>query len=646
MVAMLANPDRLAADALVAVLTPPPPVDYLAFAEEHVSFTKRESQASGRYNRERFAYFDEILRALSPDDPCRVVSLSKSAQLGGTALALIFTLGSLVMDPSDVMYVHPTDNNGERWSKLKLSPMLRSIKVLADLFPEKARTAGDSLLYKERVDKLGAILISGANSPASLSQVTMPRQVQDDLSKWERNSAGDPETQADSRSAGVEFAKIFKIGTPLVEPGCRITRSFGKGSQEYCFVPCPHCSHMQVLEWENMLAALDEDRPEDAHFTCVDCGCVIEEYHRPAMLARHEWRADNPKAMRDHRSFHIWSAYSVLQSWSRIAQAWLNAKGDPSSEQVFLNDTVGKADKAQGESPPWEGLRTRAEASHYARGTVPRGALLLCMGIDCQIDRVEWHLVGFGRDYQRFVVEYGVIPGHISEPRTQSTLSAKIDEEWVHEIGVRVKPELAAIDGNAWTPDVYSWVRKHPPSRVMMVRGRHEDWAPMLARVTKQVDDRGNPIQYAHRFYNFGASKLKDALYRNLAKTIQGERGYVSFPKGLEDEYFRQLTSERRLPVTSKGLTVYRWKKDEGVNNEVLDTMNQAEAAALQSGWRGMPEAIWQRYEKSLDDLARAAGKGSADPVPLQKLRLSDIDRPAPRPPRARRIIRSPYMQG
>ncbi len=28
---------------------------------------------------------------------------------------------------------------------------------------------------------------------------------------------------------------------------------------------------------------------------------------------------------------HLWSAYSVLQSWERIARDWLNAKGDPAS---------------------------------------------------------------------------------------------------------------------------------------------------------------------------------------------------------------------------------------------------------------------------------------------------------------------------
>jgi hypothetical protein len=56
---------------------------------------------------------------------------------------------------------------------------------------------------------------------------------------------------------------------------------------------------------------------------------VIEEHHRPEMLAGFEWRARNPAAKREHRSFWIWSAYSYLQSWARIAAEWLKARGEP-----------------------------------------------------------------------------------------------------------------------------------------------------------------------------------------------------------------------------------------------------------------------------------------------------------------------------
>ena len=48
-------------------------------------------------------------------------------------------------------------------------------------------------------------------------------------------------------------------------------------------------------------------------------------------------------------------------------------------------------------------------------------------------------------------------------------------------------------------------------------------------------------------------------------------------PTGLDDEYFRQLTAERRTPEKRHGFVVYRWTKDETQANEGLDTMLQAD---------------------------------------------------------------------
>jgi phage terminase large subunit GpA-like protein len=637
---MLANPERMADDAIALALEPPPPVDYGKWAEENIVFSKRESPEHGPYNRERFSYFDEILTALSPADPCRIVTLKKSAQLGGTVLANVFVGGSMDMDPGDVMYVHPTENNAQRWSKMKLSPMLKGTKALSRIFPHKSRDGSDSVMYKERVDGLGAILISGANSPATLSQVTVPRQVQDDLSKWEMNAAGDPESQADSRSRAIEFAKIFKISTPLVEPGCRISKDYDDGSQESLYVPCPHCEFMQTLDWANMLANLDEEHPENAHFNCVACGEDIHEHHRSWMLGRKEWRAARPHMKKLHRSFYIWSAYSHLQSWKRIALEWLNAKGDPGAEQTFLNDTVGLAFKAQGEAPPWEGLRDRAEASGYIRGTVPFGALLLCLGMDCQADRVEWQLVGFGRDGRRYVIEYGVVPGHISEKETREALDGIVVQQWPTAAGLKLKADITAIDGNAWTEDVWGWAKGHPANKVIMVRGRGEEWAPLLARVKRERSRSGELLKYSSRFYNFGTSVLKMALYRNLTKTDAINPGYVAFPKGLDDEYYRQLTSERRSPQKRHGFTVYRWTKDPSQANEALDTMLQAEAAAIKFGLRGMPDAVWDRYEEEREINPVAPPEATR----LQATADTQQKQAALKPGRPMAVVSDPYI--
>ena len=594
----LRNASQLALQALAEVLEPPPPLDFLAWAEANVEFTARESPFPGPYNRGLFPYFDEILRALGPDDPCRFVTLCKSAQIGGTVLANIFTLGTLDLDPQDVLFTHPTEDNARRWSKLKLSPMLRGMARLRNLFPSRSRDGSDSVLYKERADGRGAIQISGANSPASLSQVTMRRQVQDDLAKWDMNSAGDPEKQADSRSRAHPFAKVFKISTPLIQPGCRITRNLEAGSQEYPEVPCPHCDTFQVLTWENMHAHLDEAHPERAHFVCEACGCEINEHHRPAMLARLRWTARNPAMMREHRSFWIWSAYSSSQSFELIAREWIGAKGDPASEQVFLNDTVGVAFRSLGESVPWEDLRDRGAESFYAKGTIPVGGLVLTIGVDCQGDRVEYQVVAWGRDLRRWVVDYGVIPGHISEGKTQAALDALVDQTWPNAVGRRLRADMTGIDGNAWTEDVWSWVKRWPSSRVVMLRGANTDTAPLLQRVKKERNKAGQLLKYSARFYNFGTSVLKMALYRNLQKLDELSRAYVGFPKGLEDEYYRQLTSESRKPVKQKtGFTVYKWVKDPSQANEGLDTHLQAEAAAIRFGVRTFQDKFWDALE-------------------------------------------------
>lgn len=640
---IVANAERIAAEVLADILTPPPAVDYLAWAERNIVFSERESPLPGPYNRDLFFYFDEILRGLSPADPCRVVTLAKSAQLGGTVLANIFCGGSMDMDPGDFLYVHPTDSNAQRWSKMKLAPMLKGTTALARLFPMRARDGLDSLLYKERVDGRGAIQISGANSPASLSQVTMRRQVQDDLAKWEMNAAGDPETQADSRSRAHEFAKIFKISTPLVEPGCRITRNFEEGSQERLFLPCPHCGEMQTLEWENFQSSIDEAHPERAHFTCVadGCGGVIEEYHRPQMFrearAREEageevWRAGNASAKRVHRSFHLWSAYSLLQSFERIAREWLNARGDPASEQTFFNDTVGRAYRTLGEAPGWEALRDRGANSGLDRGQIPAGHPILTVGIDCQADRVEWQVVAWARDFRRSVVQYGVFPGHVSDETCQRLLDGLMAQRWKNAHGREIGIDLTAIDGNAWTEDVWNWVKRHPTSRVIMVRGVPSESAPLLALVKRERNRAGKPLRYSRRFYNFATSVLKMGLYRNLAKDDPLSRGFVGLPRGLEDEFYRQLTAESRKAVRTKtGFIKYEWVKDPAQANEALDTHLQAEAAAIKFGIRSMPDAAWDRYEAErecppenhqadIEDLLTGIGASAASDDPATEL--------------------------
>lgn len=614
---MLANPERMAQEVMAEALEPPPPVDFRAWAISNVRFGA-ESPIPGPYNPDLFPFFDRILEVLGPEHPARTVVLQKSAQIGGTVLAQIFIGGSLDLDPKLVLYSHPTTDNASRWVKQKWRPFLRQTSSLTRLFPATtSRDGSNSLLYQERIDGRGAIQISGANSEASLSMISPVLQVQDDLSKWEMNNAGDPESQADTRSKAFDWAKIFKISTPLIKAGCRISRAYKESTQERFQVPCPQCGHRHSLEWENFVTSIDPEKPGAAHFTCPKNGCIIEQHDLRDILRQGEWVARNPGA--EVVGFYLWSAYSLLESWKRIALTWLAAKGDAAKEQAFFNDYLGLPYEAAGESPPWEEIKAQADEDGHERGVIPPGGLLLSMGIDCQADRVEWHLRTHGSEVRAWTIDYGVIEGHISSTETRAALDRLMVRDWPDTFGNRRAPATVAIDGNAWTDDVFDWARRYPASRVMMVRGVSPDTAPFLAKVKRERSNEGRLLRYARRFWNIGVSPMKSALYKNLTKRDPQARGFNGFPRGMEEEFYIQLCSERRTPIKRRdGGVDYRWMKIPNVRNEVLDTALYADAGAIRQGWRSLTAEQWDALAAVIEKPAVEKGQLDLEDLAVQ----------------------------
>lgn len=607
----LANPARVSRLALATAWAPPPPIDYSEWARKNVVFGN-ESPKPGPYDPDFHPWDRHILACFAPDHPARIVVLIGAAQvIGKTTMAQVFVGGSQDMDPGPLIYYHPTEPNAVKWVKTKWRPFVRGTKPLEKLFPfDRSRDGGNAILYQERADGRGHIQVSGANSASALSMVSTPRQVQDDLAKWEPLPAGDPEDQADSRSEAFAWAKIFKVGTPLVKPGCRMTAAYNRSTQAEFHVPCPHCGEYQALTWENLkpsFDAIDEARksgatPEEepvAHFNCVACGCEILEKHRRAMVAQLKPVMKNPGAQRFAiYGFMVWAAYATSKPLAELAEDWFKAKGDPEREKVFYNDKLGLAYEIAGEAPAWEKLKERAEVSGLDLGRIPKGGLLICVGVDCQSDRVEVHVKAYGRDRRRWTVEYIVIPGHISDDECRMALDRLLKRTWPDSFGNRRGIDMMAIDAGYAKSDVRDFVKKHPQTRVIMVRGVSGDAAPEVSLVKQERDRDGTLIKYQRRYWNVGAAPLKASLYKNLTKTDPEKRGFCGYPAGLTDEFYQQLTAERRVAHHTRwGKTEYRWEKPKDQANEVLDTEIYAEAAATVWGWKRMTDQAWDRLE-------------------------------------------------
>ena len=101
------------------------------------------------------------------------------------------------------------------------------------------------------------------------------------------------------------------------------------------------------------------------------------------------------------------------------------------------------------------------------------------VGIDCQGDRVEWQCVGFGKEYKRYVIDYGVIPSHISDPNCRRNLNLLKHRRWINEYGTisaLTSPPSTATPG---LKTCGTSPASMPPTRLIMVRGRGD--APRLA---------------------------------------------------------------------------------------------------------------------------------------------------------------------
>lgn len=619
----LADPRAVARRVLMGGLVPPRPLDLTAWARHNIHFGE-ESPFPGPYDPAKFPFFTRILEVLSPQHPASVVVLKKSAQLGGTVLAQIVVGGILDLSPRPLFLVFPSDGNATKWKRNKFTAMVKASKTLSRIMqPENARQ-GNSAMYWARRDGRGYLQLAGANSPGQLSMESYPYAVHDDLAKWPAdNGAGDPEGQADSRSKAflAVGGKVFKIGTPLVQPGCRVTAGWQQGTRERYHVPCPTCGHEQPLEWDNMLACLDEAHPEDAHFTCVSCNSRIDQHHRTAMTLAGRWVAENPGA--DVVSFYLWAAYSPLEDWANIVRAWLKAKGKPEAEQVFLNDNVGLAYQTATEAPPWESLSDRAEADGLPRGIVPAGYYDVTIGIDCQGDRAEWQAVAWGPSLTRIVIDRGIIHHHISTASAWAELDQLVERTWQDWRGNRRPTTQTAIDGGMWKDDVHEWARRHKSAKVIVVKGAKVDTAPPLALIKTERRADGKIIRAQRRWYQVGVSGMKASLYALLKKGDPLEFGYVRFVAGLGDDYFQQLTSETRKPFRRRdGSATWRWVPTPGIAQEMLDTHLYAWAAAHRAGVVHRSDEQWEALRLKYDGAPGTSGPDlfsaalSRDPVP------------------------------
>lgn len=602
--------------AMAAAMAPPPPPDITGWCEENIVFDER-SPMPGPFSMARFEFLRAIHHVLSPEHPCREVTVRGSAQWGKTVGIVQPTLAAWhEYTPLDSLVVHPTVSAALEWVNNKWLPMRRQAAGLRRIFGDGRSGANkDTDLNQETLARNGSLKVASSGSPADLTGTSRRLVIMDDLAKFEMTDRGDPEALAVSRASGFEDAKILRVSTPLVKGTCRITKAFDRSDRRFFHVPCPHCGTKAPLTWENFRKSIDPERLHAAHFTCDACGAAIEHADKERMVRGGEWVATNPAG--DHPGFHLWRAYAPMRDWASIAVEYAQVMGwtgmtvaqatddeirhtvEAETEQTFWNDVLGLPFEQASKGPDWEALRDRVENAEKAevldRGVVPACGVILSAGVDCQADRTEVTICAFGSNYRRWVIDHIVVPFHIGDDEGRAALDGLLKATWRTELGLRLPLDMMAVDEGAYTEDVRSWAKRHPWTRVILIKGSSSASGPIL-RPQQDRKASGGQIKRQKRGWMLNVSQMKADFYTWLAKIDPGERGYVRFARALGDEYYRQITAEVRvLKRAPSGVMISRWELVEPTRrNECLDTMNYAEAAARKRGWTAMTDGMWE----------------------------------------------------
>ncbi len=599
-------------------LAPPPRIDTAEWAATYRHIAKGPER--GPWRNERTPYLVEPMQAASAHTPYERVVLWFATQLGKSEVLYNSVMQRIHTDPQDMMMVQPTLQDAQDHSAQRFLPTVLQTPAMAGKIAVR-KSRDESTSWRSRSIQGGfTCFFGGANSAASLASKPLGFAVADEVDKWpaDVDNEGPPLGLLEERMSNFARRKLLIASTCSIKGQSLIEREYLASDQRRYHVPCPHCQGMQTLEWgaktTHGLKWLKDDqgraRPETAHYVCRHCGAQIDEHHKETMLAGGIWIAQAPGAgMGKRAGFWLNKLYSPLgwKSWSSLVEEWQEAqdeakRGNSSPLKKFLNSSLAETWEETGQGGDAKALRARAE--DYPLGIVPRGGLMVTMGVDTQPDRLEARVWAFGRGEESWLVARHIIYGDPNlDEGTEGSPWTRLTEirrtPLQHHSGAHMLIEATCIDtGGHNTHAVYAYCRAHSHAHVLAIKGSSLANKPVLGKPSLiDVSWRGKTQARSLKLWPIGTDTAKHLLYGRMRVTQVGP-GYVHTPKALAntDEH-EQMTAARLMPVVVQGRAALRWITPAGQREEAGDAMVYSYAAACYLGIQTFREPSWARRQ-------------------------------------------------
>jgi phage terminase large subunit GpA-like protein len=592
-------------DGFLDGLRPETPLTVSEWADLHRRLSSKASAEPGPWRTDRTPYLREPMDCLSSESPVQRVVMMFAAQTGKTEAGSNWLGYVIDHAPGPMLCVQPTIEMAKRLSKQRLESMITETPVLAaKIAPARSRDSGNTMFSKEFSG--GIMLMAGANSATGLRSAPCRYLFCDEVDAFpaDVDGEGDPVSLAERRTTTFARRKILLTSTPTVKEFSRIEAEYQRSDQRRFYVPCPACGAMEWLKWGQLKWA--DGQPETARYQCEHCGERFEEMHKPAMLRGGEWRATAPSNGRT-AGFHLSGLYSPLGwcSWEQLVDDFLRAKGDAPALKSFVNTRLAETwEEDYAAKVSADGLMARR--LEYKPGVCPAGVVLLTGGVDVQDNRLAVSVWGWGEGETGWLVWHQELMGDPTQTEVWEQLDHVLATEWETECGKHLKLAQVAVDsGGHCTHEVYRYVRDRGSRGVVAIKGSSRRNSPAVGKGSKvDVNWRGKVIKRGVTLYQLGTDTIKTTLFGRLRHNET--TGGLNFGLAADDEYYRQLTSERQALRYHRGFPIREWVKKAGDRNEALDCAVYGYAAMLIYGRKMNQITMWEQLRVQLEEGKKA----------------------------------------
>ncbi|WP_370559890.1 terminase gpA endonuclease subunit [Edwardsiella tarda] len=517
---------------------------------------------------------DPLDQIINPN--IRKIVLMSSAQLLKTTVLADAAQYFMANDPSNLCWASSTGIMTKKFRTGKWQKSINSCPVLKNIVSDKNDKNAVNDQHTQEYGNGQFVYFLSLNAPSQLRGITCKRIFLDEISNVDaEGDEGNPLKLAEQRAHTFSESLIMCSSTPL-EPDDLICQQYQQSDQRKFFIKCPYCNHEHELVFENIKFewVIDEHSrrslpdPDTAKLVCPACEKEITEAQRIRAVAGGRWIATNPKVT-DIAGYHISRLYSPLTTIKRIVQDFAEAY-QTYDLQSFYNNVLGlpyvDRDNREIELTLLENLRDPS----FDIENIPDDVLFLMMGVDQQLDRLEITTIGISDHEQKI---------YVLDHRSFFCLDAtKIDSPVWNDLtryhqsvfktvdGKRLDVKRIYVDssnGNA-TNTVYRYCNQFRNTRA--IKGSSSPIAELFK--TSRID--------GHELLILNVNEGKNTIRRFLNQALDDSTEHdteILFSYSLPDDYFLQLTSEKR--VLKAGNKV--WVKSKSTErNEALDCLNYA----------------------------------------------------------------------